>query len=101
MITVENEISSPGAAIRVSTSIQNAGLVTVKVYARHKRTCPICNRPDWAGCNCVKWLYIYRDGKDKSTSAKTRSWKIAEQKAREIRDSFDPIRQLQRQLELR
>jgi hypothetical protein len=30
---------------------------------------------------------------------KTRSWERAEQKAREIRDSFDPIKQLQRQLE--
>jgi integrase len=42
---------------------------------------------------------MYRDGKDKSISAKTRSWERAEQKAREIRDSFDPIKQLQRQLE--
>jgi hypothetical protein len=30
---------------------------------------------------------------------KTRSWEKAEQKAREVRDAFDPIRQLQRRLE--
>jgi site-specific recombinase XerD len=47
----------------------------------------------------MKWLYIYRDGKYKLVSAKTRSWEKAEQKARELRDSFDPLRQLQRQLE--
>ncbi|MGZ7099652.1 MAG: hypothetical protein ACXVJ8_14335, partial [Candidatus Angelobacter sp.] len=47
----------------------------------------------------MKWLYIYRDGKDKSITAKTRSWERAEQKAREIRDSLDPIKQLQRRLE--
>jgi len=32
-------------------------------------------------------------------SAKTRRWERAEQKAREVRDTFDPIRQLQRRLE--
>jgi hypothetical protein len=47
----------------------------------------------------MKWLYIYRDGKCKLASAKTRSWEKAERKAREILDSFDPIRQLQLQLE--
>ena len=74
-------------------------LITVKVYTRHSRNCPKRSRSDWARCNCVKWLYIYRDGKYKLVSAKTRSWEKAEQKAREIRDSFDPIKQLQRQLE--
>lgn len=74
---------------------------TVKVYTRHKCTCPKRDRPDWARCNCVKWLYVYCDGKCKLTSAKTRSWERAEQKARELRDSFDPTKQLQRQLEAR
>jgi integrase/recombinase XerD len=74
-------------------------LVSVKVYTRHNRRCPKRERSDWARCSCVKWLYIYRDGKYKLISAKTRSWERAEQKAREIRDSFDPIKQLQRQLE--
>jgi site-specific recombinase XerD len=72
---------------------------TVKVYTRHKRTCAKGDRPDWARCNCVKWLYVYREGKYKLVSAKTRSWEKAEQKARDLRDSFDPTRQLQRQLE--
>jgi hypothetical protein len=47
----------------------------------------------------VKWLYVYREGKYKLISAKTRSWEKAEQKARELRDSFDPTRQLQRRHE--
>jgi integrase len=47
----------------------------------------------------VKWLYVYREGKCRLISAKTRSWEKAEQKAGEVRDSFDPTRQLQRQLE--
>ena len=74
-------------------------LTRVKVYTRHNRNCPKRDRPDWARCHCVKWLYIYRDGKDKLVSAKTRSWEKAEQKAREVWDSFDPVRHLQRQLE--
>jgi integrase len=73
----------------------------VKVYTRHNRNCPKRDRPDWARCHCVKWLYIYRDGKDKLVSAKTRSWEKAEQKAREVWDSFDPVKHLQRQLEAR
>jgi hypothetical protein len=72
---------------------------TVKVYTRHKFSCAKRDRPDWARCNCVKWLYVYREGKYKLISAKTRSWEKAEQKARDLRDSFDPTRQLQRQLE--
>ena len=74
-------------------------LITVKAYTRHNRNCPKRERSDWARCNCVKWLYIYRDGKYKLVSAKTRSWERAEQEAREIRDSFDSIKQLQRQVE--
>jgi len=71
----------------------------VNVYTRHKRTCPKRDWPDCARCNCVKWLYVYRHGKNTLTSAKTRSWEKVEQKARSLRDSFDPIQQLQRQLE--
>ncbi len=74
-------------------------LTTVKVYTRHNRNCPKRDRSDWARCNCMKWLYIYRDGKYKLVSAKTRSWEKAGQKASELRDSFDPVKQLQRQLE--
>lgn len=71
---------------------------TVKVYTRHSPTCARRDRPDWARCSCMKWLYIYRNGKDQAISAKTRSWEKAEEKAREIRDSFDPTKQLQREL---
>src|SRR5579864_7122779 len=64
--------------------------IAVKVYTRHKRNCPKRSRSDWARCNCVKWLYVHRDGKDRRFSAQTRSWEKAERPAREIRDSFDP-----------
>jgi hypothetical protein len=73
-----------------------SSVTTVKVYTRHNRGCSKREQSDWARCNCMKWLYIYRDGKYKLVSAKTRSWERAEQKAREVRDAFDLIRQLQR-----
>ena len=72
---------------------------TVKVYTRHSRTCPKRGQSDWGRCSCMKWLYVYRNGKYKQMSAKTRSLERAEQKARELRDSFDPIKQLERQLQ--
>ena len=43
----------------------DGSLVTVKVYTRHTHSCAKRDRPDWARCHCVKWLYIYRNGKDK------------------------------------
>jgi sarcosine oxidase delta subunit len=89
--------SSP--ARQADPSEAESSVTTVKVYTRHNRGCPKRDRPDWARCNCVKWLYVYRNGKDTLTSAKTRSWEKAEQKARVIRDSFDPTQQLHRQLE--
>src|SRR5215472_5639688 len=98
MIEVESE-SESGGAVQVGSPRPDSTLVTVKVYTCHKRTCPKRDRPDLARCNCVKWLYVYRNGKDTPVSAKTRSWERAEQKARELRDSFDPTRQLRRQLE--
>jgi hypothetical protein len=72
---------------------------TVSVYTRHKSSCPKRDRPDWARCNCAKWFYVYRNGKSRQISAKTRSWERAEQKAPEIRDSFDPVTILQRRLQ--
>jgi integrase len=92
------ELDGNGASDTQPTPTENT-LTRVKVYTRHNRNCPKRDRPDWARCHCVKWLYIYRDGKDKLVSAKTRSWEKAEQKAREVWDSFDPVRHLQRQLE--
>ena len=98
------ELENPGEFASITQpsparALGSGSVETVKVYTRHKRTCPKRDRPDWARCNCVKWLYVYRDGKCKLTSAKTRSWERAEQKARAIRDSFDPTMRLQRQLE--
>ena len=99
MYPAEISAEHVSTAAAAQPTLGESTLTTVKVYTRHNRNCPKRDRSDWARCNCMKWLYIYRDGKYKLVSAKTRSWEKAEQKARELRDSFDPVRQLQRQLE--
>lgn len=47
----------------------------------------------------MKYLYLYKDGESRQVSAKTRSWEKAEERAHEIRDSWNPVRQLERQLQ--
>ena len=96
--TSEFEDITPSQADLVGTPASRTA-ETIRVYTRHKRTCPKRDRPDWAKCNCMRWLYVYRNGKKTLISAKTRSWEKAEQKARELRDSFDPTKELQHQLE--
>src|SRR6267378_8464994 len=66
---------------------------TVSVYTRHSADCSRKGEPQWRRCKCAKYLYLLRDGKDKTISAKTRSWEKAEQQAQEIRDSWDPVKQ--------
>src|SRR5260370_19793308 len=86
----ESSVHSLPAAI----STQN-----VTVYARHKRPCPRNGAPYWKRCHCMKYLYLYRDGESRQVSAKTRSWEKAEERAQEIRDSWSPVKGLQRTLE--
>jgi hypothetical protein len=45
------------------------------------------------------YLYLLRDGKNKTICAKTRSWEKAEQQAQEIRDGWDPVKQKLRELD--
>jgi hypothetical protein len=72
---------------------------TVSVYTRHSADCPRKGEPQWRRCKCAKYLYLLREGKDTTLSAKTRSWEKAEQQAQEIRDSWDPVKQRLRELD--
>jgi hypothetical protein len=66
---------------------------TVSVYTRHSADCSKKDESQWRRCRCPKYLYLLRDGNDKTVSAKTRSWEKAEQQAQEIRESWDPVKQ--------
>ena len=72
---------------------------TVSVYARHSCGCSKSGEPQWRRCKCAKYLYMLKDGKRRTVSAKTRSWEKAEAKAQEIRDAWDPVKQRMRELE--
>jgi len=72
---------------------------TISVYTRHAPDCSKKHDPHWKRCNCVKYIYLLKDGKIKTISAKTRSWANAEQKAQEIRDSWDPVKQRLKELD--
>lgn len=76
------------------------GTETIKVFTRHTADCGKQD-PQWRRCRCRKYLYLYRQGADRAISAKTRSWEVAERKAQELRDDWDPIRRLERELEKR
>jgi hypothetical protein len=71
---------------------------TVSVYTRHNPECSKRHGPHWKCCQCMKYIYLLRDGKNKTISAKTRSWTKAEHQAQEIRDSWDPAKQKLREL---
>lgn len=90
----QDETFVPGIA-------RNGDSRTVAVYARHKPECPNKGNPYWRKCRCTKYLYIYANGSSRQISAKTRSWEKAEEKAQDIRESLDPAKQLQRELELK
>jgi hypothetical protein len=72
---------------------------TVTVYTRHQESCPKNGKPYWKRCHCMKYLYVYRENTSRQVSAKTRSWERAEERAQEIRDSWSPVKALQRELE--
>jgi len=71
----------------------------VAVYTRHKPECPNKGNPYWRKCRGTKYLYVYANGASWQISAKTRSWKKAEERAQEIRESFDPAKQFQQDFE--
>ncbi|HXO39657.1 MAG TPA: hypothetical protein VN872_13525 [Candidatus Acidoferrum sp.] len=70
MIAVESRIEHHDSLVATPEPSPDGSLVTVKVYTRHSHTCPKRERPDWARCNCVKWLYVYRNGNAKLPAQK-------------------------------
>jgi hypothetical protein len=93
------ELQVPPAEPFVPRIPRSNGNKTVAVYTRHKPSCPNKGNPYWRKCRCRKYLYIYANGTSRQISAKTRSWEKAEDEAQKIRDSLDPTKQLQRELE--
>ncbi len=67
---------------------------TVKVIVRHSADCKHKDKgPQYRGCQCRKSLWIYEAGRERRMTTKTRSWSEAEDRAKDIRDSWDPEKQ--------
>jgi integrase/recombinase XerD len=60
----------------------------VLIYKRHKASCSHRKDPTYRRCGCAIWLQWNQDGEQTRKSAKTRSWEIAEQRARHKEQQF-------------
>lgn len=58
----------------------------VIVYKRHSADCEHREDKNYRRCRCSVWLEWNLDGKQIRKTAKTRSWEIGQQKARQIED---------------
>jgi len=94
-----SSVALPAQDPSVHSLPSSVGTQNVTVYTRHKPSCPKSSEPYWKRCHCMKYLYLYKDGESRQVSAKTRSWEKAEERAQEIRDSWNPVRQLERKLQ--
>src|SRR5579863_1009854 len=56
----------------------------VILYKRHRATCDHREDKTYKRCRCAMWLTWNLNGKQTRKSAKTFTWEIAQQKARQI-----------------
>jgi site-specific recombinase XerD len=61
---------------------------SITIYVRHAPDCKYRDDETWKRCDCRKHLRWSFDGRQHRVSAKTRSWSQAEDKKRELEDSF-------------
>jgi integrase/recombinase XerD len=87
-----------GTRARITLSTNR--IQTVSVRTRHSDTCSKKDKGgDYRKCNCMKQLRFQKDGKEWFRSAATRSWEKAEDRATEVRDGWDPVKQKLKALE--
>ncbi len=69
-------------------------MLHVSVYNRHRAKCPHRTQREWKKCDCPKWLYWHRDGKENRITADTGEWNVAAEKALKVelqyREKLDP-----------
>jgi hypothetical protein len=94
-----SSVALPAQDPSVHSLPSSLGTQNVTVYTRHKPSCTKSSEPYWKRCHCMKYLYLYKDGESRQVSAKTRSWEKAEERPQEIRDPWNPVRQLERKLQ--
>jgi integrase/recombinase XerD len=73
----------PNRAVQVST------IPSIEIFVRHSAACPRLDDPEYKKCNCPKHLRYTHNGKQRRQSAKTRSWKLAEERRRKLEAQFE------------
>lgn len=65
-------------------------LPVVSVFVRHRSQCPKKHHGEGhQGCDCAKWLRYFLHGKLHRVSADTRSWELAQGKAKELQEQLN------------
>jgi integrase/recombinase XerD len=62
---------------------------SIEIFVRHSADCPRRDDPEYKKCNCPKHLRYTHEGKQRRQSAKTRSWKTAEERRRKLEVQFE------------
>ncbi|WP_348266518.1 site-specific integrase [Edaphobacter sp. DSM 109919] len=73
-------------APRTVLSILAVPLITI--FVRHSANCPHVDDHFYKRCQCRKSLRYFHDGKQRTVSAKTRSWALAEEAKRKLEGIF-------------
>src|ERR1017187_5661067 len=87
------------STISLMESTVQPATTTITVFTRHSAGCSFKGKREYKKCNCRKALYIYEDGRDRTISAKTRSWAKAELFAKSELAYRDPAQRKLREIE--
>jgi integrase/recombinase XerD len=70
-------------------AVQVSTIPSIEIFVRHSAACPRRDDPEYKKCNCPKHLRYTHNGKQRRQSAKTRSWKSAEERRRKLEAQFE------------
>jgi integrase/recombinase XerD len=70
-------------------AVQVSAIPSIEIFVRHSTACPRRDDPEYKKCNCPKHLRYTHNGKQRRQSAKTRAWKIAEERRRKLEAQFE------------
>jgi integrase/recombinase XerD len=70
-------------------AVQVSTVPSIEIFVRHSAACPRRDDPEYKKCNCPKHLRYTHNGKQRRQSAKTRSWKAAEERRRKLEAQFE------------
>ena len=89
MECLKTEIGAGFPPAPISFSAKSAAVIV-----RHSMACKDKHRGgEWRKCRCPKALRVYEgqgSGKNRRVSAKTQSWELAEERAQDLRDRWNP-----------